>query len=164
MKLILSSIKAKTMKPNRQNISRQAKDLIKRIYQFSPVGCCWHVVLDDNNWDSIEYCKEWATASGVVGSELPCCTKGACQELAALDVTSSILRRARDKAFAEIREAKQVPVFVGCQHAVAFATATCPDCGRTGHVGVSTPAVIHKTMLCTDCTDQKDHEFEVRQS
>src|SRR5437762_3188461 len=48
-----------------------------------------------------------------------------------------------------------VATFVGCQNAVAEAAATCPECGRKGTVPVSTDAVLHKTMLCTDCSELK---------
>lgn len=92
--------------PKRQDISPQAKNLIKQIYTHSAVGCCWHVVLDDNNWDSIEFSKEWARDNAGSDSEFPCMTKGACQKLADLDVTGSILKRARDAAFREMHEGK----------------------------------------------------------
>jgi len=84
--------------PKRVNISPKAKELIKQIYINHAAGCCWHVVLDDENWDSIDFCKEYAMQHD------DCETGGACQELAKLDVTASILSRARDKAFCEIRE------------------------------------------------------------
>jgi len=92
--------------PKRQNISPQAKDLIRQIYHYHPAGCCWHVVLDDDNWDSIEFCKEESRANVLPGAEYECETNGACQELAALDVTASILRRARDAVFTEMRAAR----------------------------------------------------------
>ena len=83
--------------PARQNISPIAAEIIQRIYRYHAAGCCWHVVLDDDNWDSIEFCKEEATANALPNAKYPCITKGACQELAALDVTASILSRARSK-------------------------------------------------------------------
>lgn len=49
-------------------------------------------------------------------------------------------------------------IFIGCVNSVALADATCPDCGRTGKVGVSTDAIIHKTMLCADCTEKKQKQ------
>jgi hypothetical protein len=48
--------------------------------------------------------------------------------------------------------------FIGCENAVAFAAATCPDCGRKGQVRVSTEAILHKTMLCADCTEMPDDD------
>jgi hypothetical protein len=79
--------------PKRQNISPHVAEIISRIYKYHAAGCCWHVVLDDENWDSIEFCRQYALDN--VGD---CETKGACQELAALDVTSSILARAKRAA------------------------------------------------------------------
>ncbi len=79
--------------PRRQNISPLCVDIIQRIYDKHAAGCCWHVVLDDENWDSIEWTKQW-----VADTADECQTGGACAELAALDVTASILRRARKKA------------------------------------------------------------------
>jgi hypothetical protein len=81
--------------PKRQNVSPQAAELIARIYEHHAAGCCWHLVLDDDNWDSIEFCREWARVSALPNAEYPCVTDGACQELATLDVTASILARAR---------------------------------------------------------------------
>lgn len=78
--------------PQRQNIAPKAAEFIAQIYAKHAAGCCWHVVLDDDNWDSIEFCKDWAHNSN------DCRTNGACQSLAKLDVTASILRRARDRA------------------------------------------------------------------
>ena len=46
--------------PRRQNIAPKAREIIQRIYARHAAGCCWHVVLDDDNWDSIEFCKQWA--------------------------------------------------------------------------------------------------------
>lgn len=89
--------------PKRQNISPKAVELIRRIYMQSCVGCCWHVVLDDGNWDSIEFCKQYAREHASPDSEYPCKTNGACQELAALNVTASILRRALRTVDDEIR-------------------------------------------------------------
>ena len=89
--------------PKRQNISPKAKELIAQIYRHSPAGCCWHVVLDDDNWDSIDFCKRWARGEESGSDEFPCETHGACQALADLDVTASILSRARDAAFREMR-------------------------------------------------------------
>lgn len=80
--------------PQRQNISQQVREIIQRIYVHDPVGCCWHVVLDDDNWDCIDFCREWAAQAVLPDAEYPCCTYGACQELARLDVTPSILARA----------------------------------------------------------------------
>ena len=60
-------------------------------------------MLDDDNWDCIEFCREEATKNGALGE---CETKGACQELAGLDVTASILSRARDAAFREMRNSE----------------------------------------------------------
>lgn len=83
--------------PKRQNISPKAVELIRQIYQHHAAGCCWHVVLDDDNWDSIEFCKQYACETE------DCVTHGACQALADLDVTASILSRAREKAWRELR-------------------------------------------------------------
>ena len=81
--------------PKRQNISPQVAEIIARIYQHHAAGCCWHVVLDDENWDSIEFCRKYAF------EEIDDCeTKGACQELAKLDVTASILARAMKRKVA----------------------------------------------------------------
>ncbi len=37
-------------------------ELIDRIYERHSAGCCWHIVLDDDNWDfdCIDHCIEWA--------------------------------------------------------------------------------------------------------
>ncbi len=32
--------------------------LIKEIYRHHPAGCCLHIVLDDNNLDSVDWCLE----------------------------------------------------------------------------------------------------------
>lgn len=50
------------------------------------------------------------------------------------------------------------PIFVGCADAVCLAEATCPDCRRKGQVGVSTDAILHKTMLCVDCAEKKQRK------
>jgi hypothetical protein len=78
--------------PKRQNVSPQAAEIISRIYSRHAAGCCWHVVLDDENWDSIEFCRQYATENSDT-----CETGGACQELAAMNVTASILARAKEK-------------------------------------------------------------------
>jgi len=91
--------------PKRQNVSPKAIEIIRRIYAKSCVGCCWHVVLDDENWDSIEFCRQWAAEHRQPDAEYPCITEGACQELAALDVTASILKRAMDVVDSELRNA-----------------------------------------------------------
>lgn len=48
--------------------------------------------------------------------------------------------------------------FIGCHEAEKsrsiFAAATCPDCGRKGKVAVTTNAIVHKTMLCVDCSNR----------
>lgn len=82
--------------PKRQNISPQAAELIARIYRHHGAGCCWHVVLDDENWDCIESTRKDILAGG--DDEWECETKGACRELAELDVTASILVRAMKTA------------------------------------------------------------------
>lgn len=84
--------------PNRQNISPKAVELIRQIYRYNGVGCCWHVVLDDGNWDCIDFCRKYARKEG------ECETHGACQALADLDVTGSILSRAMDVIRREMRE------------------------------------------------------------
>lgn len=76
--------------PRRQNVSPKARELIERIYAHHGAGCCWHVVLDDGNWDCIEWVRE-----SIAAGKNECITKGACAELAALDVTASILSRAK---------------------------------------------------------------------
>jgi len=47
-------------------------------------------------------------------------------------------------------------VFLGCPEAEkkrdAFAAATCPKCLRKGRVPVTTAQIVHKTMLCADCS------------
>jgi hypothetical protein len=78
-------------------VSPQAAEIIQRIYAHHAAGCCWHVVLDDGNWESIEFCREWALKTDEQRGG-PCETRGACQELAALDLTPSILARAWRKA------------------------------------------------------------------
>lgn len=88
--------------PKRQNVSPQAAEIIARIYSHHAAGCCWHLVLDDDNWDCIETCKREATEAAASGE---CETEGACQELDALDVTATILMRARSAAFANARVA-----------------------------------------------------------
>ena len=93
--------------PKRQNISPRVVGLIRRIYMKSCVGCCWHVVLDDDNWDSIGFCKQQARDHASHDSEYPCQTQGACQELADMDITPSILRRAMAVVEAEIRADNQ---------------------------------------------------------
>lgn len=75
--------------PRRQNIGPKAVEIIRRIYEHSGVGCCWHVVLDDGNWDSIDFCRRYVQERCA-----DCRTHGACAELAALDVSPSILGRA----------------------------------------------------------------------
>lgn len=49
--------------------------------------------------------------------------------------------------------------FIGCPEAEKtrefLADATCPECGRTGKVAVTTDAIAHKTMLCVDCSNRK---------
>lgn len=87
--------------PMRQNVSPQAAEIIARIYSHHAAGCCWHLVLDDDNWDAIDYCRKDAAESAESGE---CETKGACQELAALDVTASILARARQVAWQGMRQ------------------------------------------------------------
>lgn len=50
----------------------------RRIYDENLVGCCWHVVLDDHNFDdeSIEFCAKYA-------QENPNCdTEGLCVKMA----------------------------------------------------------------------------------
>ena len=95
--------------PRRQNVSPRAKELIMQIYSHHGAGCCWHVVLDDDNWDSIEFCRDYARKAVAVkeysdtGEEPECITEGACRELANLDITASILSRARDAAFRKMR-------------------------------------------------------------
>lgn len=79
--------------PKRQNIAPKAAEVIARIYARHPCGCCWHVVLDDENWDAIDFCRRWAEEH-----RAECVTKGACAELAAMDVTPSILKRAMARA------------------------------------------------------------------
>jgi hypothetical protein len=93
--------------PKRQNVSPRAVELIRRIYRHSCAGCCWHIVLDDNNWDSIEFCRQWALDSARAAAEYPCETLGACQELAMLDVTPSVLKRAMAIVENEIRTKEQ---------------------------------------------------------
>lgn len=49
--------------------------------------------------------------------------------------------------------------FIGCPEAESqvpriLAAATCPDCGRKGKVAVTTDAIIHKTMLCVECSNR----------
>lgn len=75
--------------PRRQNVSPKARELIELIYEHHGAGCCWHVVLDDDNWHCIEETRQY-----VAENATRCVTKGACAELAALDVTASILSRA----------------------------------------------------------------------
>jgi len=80
--------------PKRENISPKAVDIIKRIYAIAPMGCCWHVVLEDNNYDYItETCNTVLTSWGV-----GCETKGACFELALLNLTPSMMKRANYRA------------------------------------------------------------------
>lgn len=58
------------------------------------MGCCWHAVLEDNNYDYItETCNTVLTSWGV-----GCETKGACFELALLNLTPSMMKRANYRA------------------------------------------------------------------
>jgi hypothetical protein len=85
--------------PKRQNISPKAASVIQRIYAVSPTGCCWHVVLDDGNYDWIpETCVHILNNLNV-----NCKTKGGCYELALLAPTASMLKRAM-----RFREAKPI--------------------------------------------------------
>lgn len=81
--------------PRRVNVSPKAAELVARIYASHGAGCCWHVVLDDGNWGSIEFCRQWAAEQSAKGE---CDTDGACLELSQLDVTPSILERAVRRA------------------------------------------------------------------
>src|SRR5438132_3247671 len=49
--------------------------------------------------------------------------------------------------------------FIGCPEAektrAIFAAATCPDCRRKGKVAVTTAGIVHKTMLCVDCSEKR---------
>lgn len=78
--------------PKRQNVSPRAAELVRQIYENHGAGCCWHVVLDDGNWDCIEHVRE------TLGQHAECITRGACAELARLDLTPGILKRALRKA------------------------------------------------------------------
>lgn len=73
-------------------MSQRAAGLIGEIYQSHGAGCCWHVVIDDGNWDLIEETR------ATLGQHTRCVTRGACAELAKLDLTASILKRAARKA------------------------------------------------------------------
>lgn len=67
-----------------RTVEQQVRELIERIYARHPVGCCWHVVLDDENWDCLDFCCDEARIAASRDSEEECVTEGACQELAAL--------------------------------------------------------------------------------
>lgn len=60
---------------------RRAEYLIRVIYSRNPCGCCWHVVVDDGNWEdhAVEFCAGRATTREEGGS--PCETPDACREL-----------------------------------------------------------------------------------
>lgn len=64
-------------------------DLIIRIYEHHAAGCCWHVVLDDQNWDSIDFCRQFAKEH-----QGDCITEGACLELANTDFSDQELQQA----------------------------------------------------------------------
>jgi hypothetical protein len=88
--------------PRRQNVIAKAVELVAQIYRYSGAGCCWHVVLDDGNWDSLDFCRKWAR-----DRIDECKTHGACLELAALDVSSSILSRAKRRVMAMHEEERR---------------------------------------------------------
>ena len=45
---------------------REMIPLMKAIYERNCVGCCWHIVLDDDNIEDghVEYCIEYAAERG----------------------------------------------------------------------------------------------------
>lgn len=53
-----------------------AVPIVQSLYRHSPVGCCWHLVLDDGNVDrsSVEFCVRWTNEHD--------CTLVECRQLA----------------------------------------------------------------------------------
>lgn len=43
---------------------REATALVRAIYERNPVGCCWHITLDDGNVDDddVEFCATQASS------------------------------------------------------------------------------------------------------
>ena len=65
---------------------REAIPLVRQIYERNGVGCCWHIVLDDQNVDdhSVEFCARQAEGQK--------CRNG-CQSLAPIMRSASVTQR-----------------------------------------------------------------------
>lgn len=46
---------------------RDLVPVIRSIYGRHGAGCCWHVVLDDGNFSSRDFCAKWAKDEGCAG-------------------------------------------------------------------------------------------------
>lgn len=69
----------------------KAHRLRDEIYDAHACGCCWHVVLDDNNVDdsNVEFCMEWAEANTGGG----CQTREACTRIGPILMAMSPTQR-----------------------------------------------------------------------
>lgn len=57
--------------------------LVRALYRRHSAGCCWHIVLDDGNYDSVAWCVEYIEKNGgCQDSDHPGATE--CLELAKL--------------------------------------------------------------------------------
>jgi len=58
----------------------------RAIYDINCVGCCWHIVLDDHNWDEdlIRSCMRNAEAGGISPGDIDCETPEHCKALGPL--------------------------------------------------------------------------------